>query len=165
VRDGATHARLGPGDLARTLGVRAAPVASEPAQLLPIDVIDLTLDGDLEIVCVAHTVVGSLLRSPLVIAIMNAAFVGALNLAPRAHPGDGLADVVTMRLSLPDRFKARRRMTTATHLPHPNITTRRLDHGTLDLGGPRSVRVDGHRVGRASRIDFVVRGDGITVGV
>jgi hypothetical protein len=168
VGDGVTHARLDRGDLARTLGIRSTgdtASRSTTTQLLPIDVIDITLDERTEVVCVAHAVVGSLIGSGRVVAIMNAAFIDRLNLAPRAHPGDGLADVVTIELNLADRLKARRRMVTAGHVPHPDITIRRQNRGTVEFARPRSVRIDGNRLCRVTRIDFTVRSHAITVGV
>ena len=155
---------LSGGDLARTLGVRQPFDPSATNQLLPIDAIEVGLDEAPPILAVAHIRVGSWLYGEL-IAVMNAAFVGQRNLAPRAHPGDGRVDVVTLRLDMTDRIKARRRMTTGTHVPHPDITVRRSAEGVLEFERPRRVLIDGIRRTRATVISYRVRPEAFVVGV
>lgn len=153
------------GDLARTLGIGPASPRDEQSLLLPIDVVEVMLDDGPRVVCAAHTVIGDLQRSRGAVAIMNSAFIGELNIAPRAHPGDGLVDIVAFDLGLTDRFKARRRMPTGTHVPHPGITISRRSSGVLEFARPRAIRVDGRRLGRASRVEYLVRSAALTVGV
>lgn len=99
------------------------------------------------------------------VAIMNAAFIGTRNIAPRAHPGDGKVDVVTMQLSPSDRFKAIRRMKTGSHLPHPDISVNRRKHGKLEFSRPRPIRIDGVAKGRASAVEYTVEADAYTIAV
>lgn len=156
---------LGEGDLARTLGIGPSYDRAGTKQLVPVDSLEIELDSGERHACLAHAVAGSMLYSGHVVAVMNAAFVGRLNVAPRAHPGDGKADVVTMRLRFADRVKAYRRMPTGTHLPHPGIDVRRKVSGTLELGSAQSVRVDGKRVGRTATLRFRVVPNSVTIGV
>ena len=147
VSAGASHLGLSGGDLARTLGVRMPFDRSATRHLLPVDAFRVTLDDGSAHMAVAHAVVGSLLASRHTVAVMNAAFIGSRNLAPRAHPGDGRLDVVNLRLAVADRFKALRRMETGTHVPHPNIQMQPKVSGLIEFGRRRTVIVDGRRVG------------------
>lgn len=156
---------LDAGDLARTLGVRKPTDRTSPKQLLPIDVLTIELDSGEIHSCIAHAVVGHPLVDEHVVAVMNAAFIQKRNIAPRAHPGDGKADVVTLRLKLGDRLKAWQRMTTGSHLPHPGIEVRRVNADVLDFGSKKAVRIDGRRVGRSSTLGFTVVPNSITVAV
>ncbi len=92
--------------------------------------------------------------------VMNAAFVGERNLGPRAHPGDGLADVTTGRLTARDRRRADRRSRTGTHVPHPDLEERRVREWTAPTGDGGDVRslwvvVDGADLGPV--VDLSVR--------
>lgn len=162
VAGGAAYVRPTGGDLARTLGVTAASLTREAAMLLPVDAIAVTLDGE-PLVAAAHVVLGAIRRPD--VAIMNAAFIGDLNITPRAHPGDGRFDVITFDLSTVDWYKARRRMPTGTHVPHPGIATRQLDHWQLDSPSPVRVTVDGEARGRASVIHCELIPDAVVAGV
>lgn len=160
--NGATHARPTGGDLARTLGVSAASLRRETAMLLPIDAIHVSLDG-VSHRCVANVVIGHPRRPDIVVA--NAAFLDEWNVAPRAHPGDGKVDIVTFDLGVVDWFKARKRLPTGSHVPHPDITTRSVPRWERTFPRPVAVRLDGIASGRARQIDVVVDPDAIVVGV
>lgn len=162
VEAGASHARLRGGDLARTLGVTESSFAREAGTLLPIDVISVSLD-DRTAVAAAHVLVGT--RCRLRFAVMNAAFEGRRNMAPRAHPGDGRLDVVAFDLSPVDWFKARRRMPSGGHVDHPGVTTRQRSDWTLESPRPLSVTIDGVGQGKATRIRCRVLPEAIVVGV
>ena len=134
------------GDLCRTLGgtgdegrLRAAPT------LLAVDLGVVLLDGRLRLF-VAHLVLRRSWWRGRVVALMNAEHLGSWDVAPRAHPGDGHLDLLDADLSLGDRVKARRRLLTGTHLPHPGIATRRVDAWAADLDPPTTAWVDGERV-------------------
>lgn len=144
--------RVVDGDIARTLGL-ARRRSSEPATWhVPLDALRMWLDDREPIVAAAHIRIGSWSSRGTRYAIMNAAFVGNQNLAPRAHPGDGFADVVTSALTGADRFKAWRRASTGTHVPHPDISIRRSRDETLHFDSPRRIHVDGHASARATRV-------------
>lgn len=156
---------LDDGDLARTLGIRKPYDRSSPKQLLPVDTLHVELDDGTIYTCIAHAVIGNLVRDNHVAAVMNAAFLGKRNIAPRAHPGDGKADVVTLKLRPGDRFKALHRMATGSHLPHPDIEVRRVKEGFLDLGRRRQVQIDGESCGRSATLKFNVVPDSIMIAV
>ncbi|MGB6058311.1 MAG: hypothetical protein WBF71_08585 [Microthrixaceae bacterium] len=84
--------------------------------------------------------------------VMNGSFIGTANLGPKAHPNDGRLDVVDGRLSLGDRRKARPRMATGTHVPHPSLVELRVKRLVLSDDRPFRVRVDGESVGSAGEL-------------
>jgi diacylglycerol kinase family enzyme len=93
---------------------------------------------------------------------MNAEFLGAWTVAPRAHPGDGLLDVVDADLPFSERWEARRRLPYGTHVPHPRITVRRTATAELELSGLR-VRLDGRDVGRVDLLSLCALDHALTV--
>lgn len=160
--DGATHVRPTGGDLARTLGVSEASLRRAAAMLLPIDALTVTLDGEAHR-CIANVVFGSPRRPQVVVA--NAAFVGVWNVAPRAHPGDGKVDIVTFDLGLADWLKARKRLPTGAHVPHPDISTRAVTAWSHRFDRSVSVRIDGVGGHRAQHVEVQVDPDAIIAGV
>ena len=151
------------GDLARTLGIRTPYRRDTPKQLLPIDALAVELDDGTRHIALAHVLAGNLRLGGAPVALMNAAFVGPRNIAPRAHPGDGKADIVRMELDLGDRIQAWKRMRTGTHVPHPQITIRQRSDGVVELPRPQRIRVDGHRVGTSTTLRFHVIAGAIVV--
>lgn len=156
---------LSGGDMARTLGIRTPYDRSSPKHVVPVDAIQVKLDDGTAHVGLAHVVLGDLRRDRPGIALMNAAFLGPRNITPRSHPGDGKIDVVRMDLGLADRIKAWKRMTTGTHVPHPDITIRQRTEGVLEVDRARVVRVDGTSVGRSAEVHFEVIPAAILIAV
>lgn len=154
------------GDLCRTLGGRgdAGRLRSEEAVTFTVDLGSVLVDGRLHWF-VAHLVARRSWWRGRVVAVMNAQWLGDWDLGPRAHPGDGLLDVSDGDLPFGDRLKARTRLPTGTHLPHPAITTRRVGAWQTDLDPPLDVWLDGERVGRARTLSIRVEPDALTVVV
>lgn len=165
VKDSAITIGLEDGDLARTLGIHRPYERDTPKHVVPVDALYVVLDDGSEHTCVAHVVLGNLRRHRRSVAIMNAAFIGTRNIAPRAHPGDGKADVVRLNLELGDRLKAWKRMITGTHVPHPGIEIRQCLEGVVELERPQRVHIDGQLVGRASSVRFHVIPAAILIAV
>jgi hypothetical protein len=167
-RDGAPVPPLGllGGDLCRTLGGRGdeSRLRSPEAAAFPCDLGAVLLDGRLHWF-VAHLVArGPWLRGRALVA-MNAAWLGAWNAGPRAHPGDGLLDVYDARVPAGQVLKVRARLPTGSHLPHPAIAGRRAPAVQLTLERPLPVRLDGEVVGRARHLSMRVEADALTVVV
>ena len=160
--DGATQVRPTGGDLARTLGVSEASLRRDAAMLLPIDAFWVSLDGH-EHRCIAHAVIGRPSRPRVVVA--NAAFLGAWNVAPRAHPGDGKLDVVRFDLGLVDWIKARKRLPTGAHVPHPGIKTRAVAEWTETFERPVPVQLDGVTGHRARTVSVRIDSEAVIAGV
>ena len=133
------------GDPARTPAAPAAIPHRVPLDLLAVDV-----DGH-RMYAAAHVVIRGPAWSGECVVVMNAAFLGAWNLGPRAHPNDGLADITAGSLSLRERLQARVRARSGTHVPHPRLATRRARGDGWELPRGRSVYVDGRRVARSAR--------------
>jgi hypothetical protein len=151
------------GDLCRTLGGTGDRdrLDSSDARTLPIDLVLASCDDEI-VPVVSHLIVGRLFGSHFT-SIMNAQWFGDVDLGPRSHPGDGLVDVTSGELPLRQRFLARRRARSGTHLPHPLLTYRRLDSYTLRYNTPVSVRVDNALVLSAQVISVEVHPDAFSV--
>lgn len=153
------------GDLCRTLGGRgdAARLRSSEARRLPVDVGSVLVDGRHHWF-VAHLVARRSWWRGRIVAVMNAEFHGAWDVAPRAHPGDGLLDVldVAASMTLGDRLRARSRLPSGTHVPHPAIRLVRRSAVQFDLGEPLDVWLDGEPVGRAKVLSVRVERDALT---
>lgn len=160
--------RLLGGDLGRTLGGRSdeARLRDDEVTLATVDVGEVLLDGRVRFF-VAHAVVRgrSWWRGP-VVAAMNAQYLGRWDAAPRAHPGDGLLDVLEVGagFTVGDRWKARRRLPSGSHVPHPQIKVRRVPAVQLDVTGQR-VWLDGELVEPAAALSIRLRPDALTVAV
>ena len=153
------------GDLARTLGIRVPYDPRSPKHLVPIDALEVELDDGSVHQCIAHAVFGNVRWRRGAVAIMNAAFIGSRNIAPRAHPGDGKVDVVRLNLDLGDRIKAWKRMVTGTHVPHPKIEIRQRSDGFIELDRTSRVHIDGRPVGTSATVRYRVIPAAIVVAV
>jgi hypothetical protein len=154
------------GDLCRTLGGvgDAGRLHSPAAVTLTCDLGSVLVDGRIHWF-VAHAVLRRSWWRGRLVAAMNAQWRGRWDVAPRAHPGDGLLDVLDGDLPVGDRWKARNRLPHGTHVPHPGITLRRVPAAQFDLGPPLDVWLDGERVGRARTVSVRVERDALTVVV
>jgi diacylglycerol kinase family enzyme len=154
------------GDLCRTLGGQgdAARLRSDEAMTFPVDLGEVLLDGRLHLF-VAHLVARRRFWQGRAVVAMNAAWLGELNLGPKAHPDDGLLDISEGALSWRDRREARRRARTGAHLPHPGIEVRRTRAAQFDFDRPVPVRLDGELVGSFRSVSVRVEPDAFHVVV
>ena len=101
-----------------------------------------------------------------VLIVANAAFVDNWNIAPRAHPGDGRFDTLeTSTMSLRDRWQARSRLKLGTHVPHPAITTRRVEAVQYDFEQPTPIRLDGRSIGEAQHLSVRLEPDAVDIWI
>jgi diacylglycerol kinase family enzyme len=114
---------------------------------------------------VAHLVARRSWWRGSVVAAMNAQFLGPWDVAPRSHPNDGRLDLVEADLPLGDRWKARSRLRTGSHVPHPGIVERRVKAAQLDLAPGAQVWLDGERLGPARHLSIRCVPDALTVHV
>lgn len=165
-RDGMHLPTLGlaGGDLCRTVGGRGdvPRMRSEHAQALPCDAIKVSLDGQTNL-CVAHVVIRRSWLFGSVTVVMNAAWMGEWNVAPRSHPGDARLDVLsTDTMGLGERLKARQRASHGGHVPHPAIEQRRVTKErplVVELDRSTPVYLDGQRAGSATLVEIGVLPD------
>jgi hypothetical protein len=155
------------GDLMRAVGGSGDPgrFAGDVA-ILPVDVLRVEVDGVVDWCC-CHVVARRRWWRGEIVAAMNAQHVGAWDVAPRAHPGDGKVDVVRAdpAMSWRDRARARSRLALGTHVPHPHIEVRQRSELELEFDRPLRLELDGEVWMRASSVRIVVLPDALTVVV
>jgi hypothetical protein len=153
---------LAGGDLCRTLGGTGdeSRLRSGDAMQLPVDLGSVLVDGRLHWF-VAHLVARRSWWFGRVIAVMNAQYIGTWDVAPKGHPNDGRLDVLDGDPSLGQRWQARTRLRTGTHVPHPAIDERRATAVQLELDRPTPVELDGHPLGRATTLSIRVEPDAL----
>jgi hypothetical protein len=153
--------RVTGGDLATTIGTHRPRLPETPWRKVPVDRIQITTEhGSTR--AVAHVVVrkawGSAWRSGPLLFICNAEYIGKWDVAPRAHPGDGLLDVVEVSTSMSPRarFQAWRRVGTGSHIPHPDLRIRQITAANWEFHRPMSIFVDGRKWLSARQISVLV---------
>jgi hypothetical protein len=147
------------GDLCRTVGGPGdrERLHTDDAVTLPIDVCEVVLD-DARRVFVAHVVARRSWWYGRLWAALNAEWIGDWDVAPRAHPGDGLLDVLDVSLTTRDRVRARTRLRSGTHVPHPKIRQERGASIDTEFDRPLRIWVDGVPIGEARAISVRVLG-------
>ena len=155
------------GDLVRTLG---GPTTTDlrsvdDALHVTVDLGAVLIDGTLHWF-LAHLVARRNWLRGRIVVVANAAFLGEWNVAPRAHPGDGHLDTVEVDdMAMGERLKARRRLISGTHVPHPHITARRPKAAQYEFEKPMPVWLDGRRVGSAQTLSARVEPDAVDVWI
>jgi len=172
--------RFAPGpdsDLARAIGLMKGAASTGVA--LPLDV--LAVSGPVAMLAVNSVVVGvppDRLRSwhrpaglsveidgaavdaagATSLVVMNGQYLRGLDLSPRGHPGDGVAEAQLYALPPGARRAMRTRLATGAHLPHPAITIRRARHVVVRASGrPAALEVDGVLAGQVAELEVVLR--------
>ncbi len=151
------------GDQCPTLGGSGdeARLRSDRAVRLPVDLGAVLVDGRLHWF-VAHLVARSSWWRGRVVTVMNAQYLGRWDVAPKGHPNDGRLDVLDGDLPLGQRWQARARLVTGTHVPHPGIEERRVTAVQIDLARPTPIRLDGELLGPATTLSIRTEPDAIT---
>jgi YegS C-terminal NAD kinase beta sandwich-like domain len=154
------------GDLCRTLGGTGdeGRLRSSAAMTFPCDLGAVLLDGRLHWFVASLVARGPWWRGRAWLA-MNAAWLGSWNVAPRAHPDDGLLDTFDARVPAGQRLAVRRRLPLGAHLPHPAITERRSKAVQTRLERALPVWLDGTPVGEARDLSVRVEPDALTIVV
>jgi hypothetical protein len=154
------------GDLCRTLGGMGDEdrLRSSEAMTLVCDLGAALLDGRLHWFASSLVARGPWWRGRAFVA-MNGAWLGGWNVAPKAHPGDGLLDTFDAHVPLGQVLAVRGRMRLGAHLPHPAISTRRAPAVQIELERRLPVWLDGVRTGEAKTVSVRVEPDALTVVV
>jgi len=147
------------GDLCRTVGGPGSRerLHTDDAVTLPIDVCEAVIDAERRVFD-AHVVAHRSWWYGRLWAALNAEWLGDWDVAPRAHPGDGLLDVMDVSLSTRDRVRARRRLPSGTHVPHPRIRQQRVASIDVEFDRPLRIWVDGVPMGESRAIGVRVLG-------
>jgi hypothetical protein len=153
------------GDLCRTLGGRGDEARLRSGgTVAEVDVGAVLIDGRLHWF-VAHLVARrGWWRGP-VLAVMNAQYLGDWDVAPRSHPGDGRLDRLDVTMPVGERLKARSRLRSGTHVPHPGIAVAQVTATQATFDRPTPVRLDGEVVGPARTLSVRVEPAALTVVV
>jgi hypothetical protein len=147
-------------DLARTLGLRGDAVPQGRA--VPMDALALP-GGRLAVNAVVWGTAVHRLRpwrrrrpveiagdggaastvAATTVAVLVGEHVGGFDVSPRGHPGDGVAELQVYALDPAQRRPMVARLGSGTHLPHPQITTRRMRRVRMRAEAPLPLEVDG----------------------
>lgn len=170
------EAILKSGTLIQALGT-ATPKTDRERIKVMIDLIKVAytnLDGsDRGDIAVGSVLIGR--RSwlgPLCI-VSNCGYLGTRELLSKAHPNDGVMDVLTVSSSMPfmQRLQAWRRIPTSSHLPHPDISTKQIERFSWPVDGNESsskrtrLVIDGESLGLVKSVRMQVIPDAITLYV
>lgn len=153
------------GDLARTTGAKGGRVdirTGVDRPILPIDIGMVSLDGT-DFLFGAHVLIRDRLWRGPVTAVLNVPFIGQWNVAPRSHPNDGRLDHVEAALGWGDKLKARSLLPSGTHVPHPDISIRRVTSVEIDVPSGHRVWIDGLPQGGVRHVSCVVRPDAVSI--
>jgi len=150
------------GDAPRTAGGEHRRRSDNDVALLPWDLMDLELDGR-RVRALSHVVFRRRFWRGEVVALMNVDHLRHWDVAPRAHPNDGLIDIVdvTPDMSMRERLEARRRLVTGTHIPHPRIRVARRHEWEREFTPAIRCYVDGVYEGRVHRVQARVIPDAV----
>ncbi len=149
------------GDLCRTLGGGTGPELA--GVRFPVDLGLVLADGRLHLF-VASLVARTRLWTRAFVA-MNAQYLGPWDVAPRAHPGDGLLDTYDVHLRPGQLAPVRSRLAHGSHLPHPGIKERRTQAMQVELDRALPLRLDGQAMGKARVLSVRVEPDALVVFV
>ncbi|MEP6661725.1 MAG: hypothetical protein ABJD24_17560 [Acidimicrobiales bacterium] len=154
------------GDLARSVGATgdADRLHDGRGVVLPVDLVSVLLDGR-QHWFVAHLVARRTWWRGRIVAVMNAQWHGSFDVAPKAHPNDGRVDVLDAEMPIGERLKARRRLRTGTHVPHPAIKEHRVAAWAATFDPPLNVWLDGKRCGSVRDLAVRVEPDALSVVV
>ena len=140
------------GDIARTLGDPPPPDIGASCTEVPIDALRITITlrngNTITQIASSHVMIGNWFRGRL-ICVTNGGFIGLKNVSPRAHPNDGLFDVMSLlsSMGIQQRFRARHKSILGTHTPHPMVVTSRAR--TIEFSAlfrSEALRIDGRRI-------------------
>lgn len=160
------------GDMWRTIGAHdRVVVPGEMATCLPIDVMKVEYHIDGKVVtalAVAHVVMrttnfaGGWLRGEATV-IANAQFLHRWDIAPRGHPNDGRVELtqVARAMGVRQRFSARSRLRTGTHIPHPYIKTQSVKSFVSNFAeeSRQFLWIDRRPIGRVQKLSIEVVSD------
>lgn len=153
------------GDMHRALGQPALPHHGGECTQVMIDALLCRItaaDGSLtERFASSSVTIGSWWSGEFVV-VSNSGFLDGLNIAPRSHPNDATADMMTLQATMSRRQRviARRRARTGTHVPHPEVSVGRVTEHTQSRAHRRQrLSVDGRAVADWERVEIVVVAD------
>lgn len=150
------------GDIAHSLGDPQPPIVGDNCTEVPIDalrvLITLRNGTTHSYIAASHVMIGEWLRGRLV-CVSNSGFIDTRNVSPRAHPNDGLFDVMSLHptMGMQQRLLARHKSILGTHTPHPLVETSRARSIEFSSAARfESLRIDGRRIRAWSNVQIEI---------
>ena len=150
------------GDIAHSLGDPQQPVVGDSCTEVQIDALRVLVtlkNGTTKSrIAASHVTIGEWLCGRFV-CVSNGGFIGTKNVSPRAHPNDGLFDVMLLHptMGLQQRLRARHKSILGTHTPHPLVETSRARSIEFSSTAPsEALRIDGCRIRSWSKIQIEI---------
>ena len=170
------EAVLKSGTLSQALGVSTATPDRGQIKVM-IDLIKVEYTGhdgcDRNDIAVGSVLIGR--RSWLggLYIVSNCGYLGTREVLSKAHPNDGVMDVLAVRSSMPfmQRLQALRKIRTSSHLPHPDISTKQTERFSWPIVGDEArskgarLVIDGESLGLVKSVRMQVIPDAITLYV
>ncbi|MEO5973735.1 MAG: hypothetical protein ABIQ38_00825 [Ilumatobacteraceae bacterium] len=162
------HIHVTNGSLALALGA-ASGLSSAQVRELPLDLLHIsyrTADGIQHAATAANSVV---MRRRLwigeIVAVTNSGYWKSWEIAPRAHPNDGVFDVVevSVDMSWRQRLLAWRRLPLGAHIPHSSVAIRRSGSDSWKFAKPIDLYMDEEFVGRATCVQITIEADALNI--
>ena len=91
------------------------------------------------------------------LVVMNGQYLRGLDVSPRGHPGDGVAEAQLYALPPGARRAMRARLPTGAHLPHPAIAIRRARRVVVRASRSVALEVDGATAGEVTALEITLR--------
>ena len=154
------------GGLAASLGV-SPTLSSTEVHELSIDLLNVnyrTANGVQRTAVAANSVV---MRHKWwlgqIVAITNSGYLGQWEIAPRAHPNDGVFDVVEVAANMPfrQRLIARSRLRSGAYLPHPSISQHQSQSDSWIFTQPIGLYLDEEFVGLITQVHVTIEVDAL----
>lgn len=150
------------GDIAHSLGNPKQPDVGDHCTEVQIDALRVSITlrngATLSSIAASHVMIGEWLRGRLV-CVSNGGFIGTKNVSPRAHPNDGLFDVMSLHptMGMRQRLRARHKSILGTHTPHPLVETSRARFIEFSsMARSEALRIDGRRIRSWSKVQIEI---------
>ncbi|MFM8794425.1 MAG: hypothetical protein ACKOFF_06000 [Acidimicrobiales bacterium] len=155
------------GNLHRALG-EPAYRGSGTHTLLPVDGLVCTVADGTDVrtvVACADVSVGSWFSRAGLVVVTNVGLWNGLDLTPGSHPNDGRFEVFTIDagMSFHQRFLARSRARTGSHLPHPGLSRKTRTEVNIMRRGAQTLRIDSVDIGAWTSVAVVIHPDRLSV--
>ncbi len=167
--DEGTMCAIAAGDLHSTIGKPEVKAAESLGHALPVDALMVrihTSQGEISMRAVSTVEVGRWFSRKRYVVITNCGIVRSLNLAPKAHPNDGYFDILEMSTSmtLRQRWIAKQRAATGSHVPHSCFNEKRSKTLTVErMNRKEFLRIDGCVIKDWDSVDVTIKPDYWTV--
>jgi len=156
--------------LSRALGIKNASPRNDQMLCTKFDVIEATYTPVDSVNVTRRCFIGyAFIYQNLIfgqtIAILNSAFVGDRDWAPKAHPNDGKFDVVDLdgSISIRQRLTALKLMKSGSHLPHPKIRYTQVPEFVFSGERSVSMSIEGVRIGAIRHCVFKILPDAVNL--